>query len=78
MLRTFMTLLVVVGASACTAGLWDNNTDDFLVEGDGGAPAEVRDFTLLDVNTTSASFDSPVSPRDFIGRISVWYFGHAT
>ena len=38
----------------------------------------VPDFSLPDVNPTSVSFDSLVSPRDFEGAISAWYFGHAT
>ena len=38
----------------------------------------VSDFSLPDVNPTSASFGSDVSPRDFEGAISAWYFGHAT
>ena len=54
-------------------------------EADGGAPlaidggmAAIADFSLLDVNPTSARADTLVSPRDYIGRITAWYFGHAT
>ncbi len=38
----------------------------------------IFDFSLIDVNTTSATFDTPVSPRDYLGKVSGWYFGHAT
>ena len=38
----------------------------------------VPDFTLTDVNLTSSSYDQPVSPRDYLGQVSGWYFGHAT
>ena len=38
----------------------------------------IFDFSLTDVNTTSATFDMPVSPRDYLGKVSGWYFGHAT
>ena len=38
----------------------------------------VPDFTLTDVNPNSASYNQPVSPRAQLGRVSAWYFGHAT
>jgi hypothetical protein len=41
---------------------------------DGIAP----DFGLLDVNESSASFDEVVSPRDYLEKVSGWYFAHAT
>jgi len=41
-----------------------------------GDPAP--DFQLLDVNTTSATFDQDVSPRDFLAMTSGYYFGAAT
>lgn len=37
----------------------------------------VADFSLSDVNTSSATYDQPVSPRDFVGEVSGWYFGSA-
>jgi hypothetical protein len=36
------------------------------------------DFTLKDVNPNSATADHAVSPRSQLGKISAWYFGHAT
>ena len=38
----------------------------------------VPEFSLIDVNATSDSFDSNISPRDLNGNISVYYFGLAT
>lgn len=38
----------------------------------------VPDFSLLDVNEKSPTFDQNVSPRQFEGKISAWYFGHST
>jgi hypothetical protein len=38
----------------------------------------VPDFTLMDVNTNSATYQQSVSPRDFMGQVSGWYFGHST
>ena len=58
---------------------------DMSEQGDGGGvelfdagSQPVADFSLVDVNTTSPRFDTPVSPRDYIGRVTAWYFGHAT
>ncbi len=35
-------------------------------------------FSLVDVNTTSSTYNQPVSPGDYAGAVSGWYFGHAT
>lgn len=37
----------------------------------------MADFSLLDVNPNSPTHDQNVSPRDYIGKVSCWYFGHA-
>ena len=42
----------------------------------GGVP--LADFSLLDVNPTSSTAGTNVSPRDHLGEVSAWYFGHAT
>jgi hypothetical protein len=36
------------------------------------------DFSIQDVNPNSATHDQTISPRQYIGGISCWYFGHAT
>ena len=41
-------------------------------------PDPMPDFHLVDENPNSATHDSVVSPRDYLGRVSAWYFGHAT
>ena len=38
----------------------------------------VPDFSLIDVNETSPTYNQSVSPRDFMGEVSAWYFGHST
>jgi hypothetical protein len=38
----------------------------------------VVDFSLEDVNSTSHSAGEMVSPLDYAGQTSAWYFGHAT
>ena len=46
--------------------------------GPGPGPGVVPEFSLKDVNPTSATFDQAVSPRDHLEKVSAWYFGHAT
>ena len=36
------------------------------------------DVALLDVNPNSVTSGQPVSPQDYLGSVSAWYFGHAT
>lgn len=36
------------------------------------------DFLLEDHNPNSPSFSAMVSPRELLGKVSAWYFGHAT
>jgi hypothetical protein len=38
----------------------------------------VPDFSVLDVNPNSSTTGQPVSPRNYVGKVSAWYFGHAT
>ncbi len=38
----------------------------------------VPDFQLVDVNTNSDLHDEMISPRDYMGRVSGWYFIHTT
>jgi hypothetical protein len=45
---------------------------------EGEDPVPMPDFSLTDVNSTSATYNQPVSPRDLLQTVSAWYFGHAT
>lgn len=38
----------------------------------------VPDFSLVDVNPASRTAGQAVSPRDYLHRVSAWYFGHST
>jgi hypothetical protein len=43
------------------------------------APSGVfPDFSLVDQNPNSASFEQEISPRDHLKKVSGWYFIHAT
>lgn len=62
-----------VEARVCPAVVSPSLSD--LAEGESDL---VPDFELVDVNPNSETYNQTVSPRDFLGQISAWYFGHAT
>jgi hypothetical protein len=62
-----------LAAVLLTACSWNDGTVGPTI-GD----AAVVDFGLLDVNPTSPRADQIVSPRDYLGSVSAWYFGHST
>ncbi len=68
-LPTLIFLFLVIIAAGCG--------DDEPVNPGPGA-GQVPDFSLADVNPTSATFDQSVSPRDYLQKVSAWYFGHST
>lgn len=41
------------------------------------AGEQAPDFLLPDVAPESARFGQQVSPRDYLGKVSGWYFGHS-
>jgi hypothetical protein len=38
----------------------------------------VAEFSLRDVNPESPRVGQDVNPRDYVGRVSGWYFGHSS
>ena len=48
-----------------------------VAEGES-AVGPLPDFELVDVNATSPSNQQVISPRDYLGQVSGWYFGFAT
>ena len=70
-MRLFRSAFVVAVLAALASGCSDDPTADPRVD-------PVPDFALQDVNPTSASFDQAVSPRDYLRKVSAWYFGFAT
>lgn len=42
-----------------------------------GCDHSVPKFELVDMNAGSATYLEPVSPDDFEGMVSAWYFGDA-
>jgi len=49
--------------------------------GSGGSMMAVvpkPDFGLVDTNPNTSTFGQTISPRDYTGQVSAWYFGHST
>ena len=62
-------------------GTWDASAEALAWEGKDYlwiSPAARPDFYLPDENATSQTYGQPVSPRDYLRKVSGWYFGHAT
>lgn len=45
---------------------------------DTGTLPQVSDFHLKDVNPASERTGQDVSPRDYAGVVTGWYFGHSS
>ena len=50
---------------------------DTATEPEAG-PNALPDFSLPDVNHTSPTASEMVSPRDYLEKVSGWYFTHST
>lgn len=46
-----------------------------LPEGENGQV--MPDFSLVDVNPTSSTYNTSVSPRHYLQKVSAYYFGYA-
>ena len=57
------------------AGVGADAAWSMIAEAEG---SQVPDFSLVDHNPNSSTHNQNVSPRDYLGQISAWYFGHAT
>ena len=66
---------VALGFAGCAD---DGGSSDGLTGVPELAADAVPAFSLIDLNPNSATYDQAVSPRDFLGGLSAWYFGHAT
>lgn len=70
---------------AGSAGSVNDASSDALADASDAAAdsgdamaAVVPDFKLVDENPSSALSKQQVSPRDYLGQVSAWYFGHST
>lgn len=55
-----------------------DDDDSALGDDDSSGENPMPDFSLVDVNPNSLLYNVPVSPRDYLQKVSGWYFGHAT
>lgn len=53
----------------------DLSFEPWTAEGEGNA---LPDFSLVDFNPNSATYEQAISPRDYLQQVSAWYFGHTT
>jgi hypothetical protein len=67
---------VILGSLLLFTGCGDDSKPTAPPQDNTGKLAP--DFSLQDVNSTSASHAQQVSPRDYLEKISAWYFGSAT
>ncbi len=70
------TLAACSGSTTDDDGLGNTNRSR-----DGGTAVQstvVADFSLLDQNGSSPRSNTNVSPRDYLQKVSGWYFTHAT
>lgn len=76
-MRAFAALAVLF-AVACgpVSGKPAGNTDSGVTMMASGA--QVPDFHLVDLNPASARAGQTVSPRDYAGVVTGWYFLHTT
>ena len=49
----------------------------FAALGGEGESTAMADFALTDYNSTSPTYQHPVSPRDYLEQVSGWYLGSA-
>ena len=41
-------------------------------------PIDLTSLALIDVNPTSQTYEQEIELIDYEGKVSAWYFGHAT
>jgi hypothetical protein len=70
-----ITLILLILASLSVSCGDDKPTKP---EPSGNPAAVVPDFTLADRNPNSPTFEADISPRNYLGKVSCYYFTAAT
>lgn len=79
MKRILRLAVLSLGVLFMVYGCGEDGSDTPMDPGNGGPPPDpIADFSLLDVNPNSTTKDAQVSPRDYLQKVSAWYFGQAT
>lgn len=63
------TQILVLSAACCLLPIAAEVDGDEVV---------VPEFSLIDVNSTSPTFEQQISPRDYLQQVSGWFFGHSS
>jgi hypothetical protein len=71
--RRTLGIAVLLGCAALAAACKD---DSPTANHDG--PVMAADFSLEDLNDSSQTYQQAISPRDYLGSVSAWYFGRST
>ena len=74
--RALRPILVALGCliiPACGGG----SSDSASAPQSDPAPNMVPDFQLVDLNSTSSTYNQTISPRDYLGMVPAFYFTHA-
>ena len=71
--RTFLAVLLGAGALILGCSETEKSTNSLP-----DLPEVMPDFSLADVNPNSATHTQLVSPRNYLGKVSAYYFGHST
>lgn len=77
MKRTVILAAFALAACSGTADVEEPNTNRSRDAGVAQTTV-VADFSLLDQNSSSPRANTNVSPRDYLQKVSGWYFTHAT
>ncbi len=78
MLRFYLGAALALGAVGCGASEVDPTPSGSVDAGGTQTTDQLPDFALVDMNDTSATSGDAVSPRDFLQKVSGWYFTHAS
>jgi hypothetical protein len=73
-----LAVLAVIGISILPVACSDDDGEETIMGPVAHPDDAVPDFSILDINPDSPRYDEMVSPRDYVGQISAYYFGHAT
>ena len=77
MKKAFLLSALMGGLTLAACGGSDMTQSPSVNDGTSSSMLE-SDFSLQDVNETSPTFGQNVSPRDYLEKVTGWYFGRAT
>jgi len=73
-----LALLGFVVSAVLPVGCNDDESEKTILAPLAHPENAAPDFSVIDINPGSPRYDEMVSPRNYVGQISAWYFGHST